>query len=147
MEYFVSEGNKIGYLPTEFGSTGALVEKKLVADGDIAKGDLVVVSDAWKVKKATAATAAFVIGVAMFDAKDKEPVSVETEGLFKMTAGAAITAPAILSAGDAGKVVTQTAGSQSGTTPFAYTAATKAIGIAISDAAADGDPVYVKFSI
>lgn len=147
MEYFVNEGNKIGYLPTEFGATGALVEKKLIADGDLTKGDVVVISDAFKVKKATAATSNFVIGVAMFDAKDGEPVSIECEGFFKMTAGAAITAPAIVSAGDAGKVVTQTAGSQLTSGQYTYTPASKPIGIALSDATADGDAVYVKFAL
>lgn len=139
--YFVNEGNKIGQMPTEFGSTGLMVEKKLIADGDISKGDVVVVSDSWKVKKGTAATSAFVLGVAMFDYKNGDEVVVETEGLFIMTAGAAITAPAILSAGDAGKVVTQTAGVAGTSFP------SKAIGIALCDATADGDPVFVKFSI
>lgn len=134
MEYNIGEGNKIGYMPTEFGTTGAIVEKKLIAGADITKGQVVILSDAYTVIPSTAPSA-FVLGVAMFNAKSGEAVVVETEGLFRLTASAAITAPKQIEASSAGKVVTV------GATPV------KVIGIAISDAAADGDAVIVKFSI
>lgn len=133
MNYFVSEGNKIGYMPTEFGSNGTLVETKLVADGDVKKGQVVYVSDSMKVK-VTSAGSEPVLGVAMFDAKDGDPVAVETEGLFKLTAGASITAGCFVSCGANGKVVTTTSTAQK-------------IGIALNDASADGDPVFVKFAL
>ena len=84
-KYNVNEGNQIGYMPTEFDANGNLVEQKLVADGDLTAGQVVYVSDEMKVK-ATAAASAAVLGVAMFDAKNGEPVAVECEGLFKLTA-------------------------------------------------------------
>jgi predicted RecA/RadA family phage recombinase len=132
-DYFIGEGNKIGYLPTEFGSNLALSEKTLKAGADLVKGQVVILSDALTVVPSTAPSK-FVLGVAMFDAKINEPVSIETEGLFKLTASAAITAPAEIEASTAGKVVT------AGGTPV------KVIGIALTDASTDGD-VYVKFSI
>lgn len=133
-KYNVNEGNQIGYMPTEFDANGSLVEQKLVADGALTAGQVVYISGDMKVK-ATAAASAAVLGVAMFDAKDGEPVAVECEGLFKLTAAGAITAGALVESAAGGKVATvgQTV--------------TKTIGIALNDAAADGDPVFVKFSI
>lgn len=146
-DYFVNEGNKIGAMPTEFGVDGnggtTLVEKKLVAGEAIKKGQLVAVYDAWTVKVATAATGDYVIGVAMFDAANGDPVVVETEGLFKLTAGGSITAPALLSPADDGKVVTATAPTVSG---GAYVAGTKVVGVALNDASSNG-AVYVKFTV
>lgn len=144
-DYFVNEGNKLGYMNTYFGNSAnnSLSEDKLVADGDITKGQVVMLSDSMKVKVASAAGGANVIGVAMFDAKDGEPVAVECEGLFRLTAGDSITAPAQVSAGDDGKVVAATAPTVSAGT---YSAGTKVIGIALNDASS-GDEVYVKFSI
>lgn len=133
-KYNVNEGNQIGYMPTEFDANGNLVEQKLVADGDLTAGQVVYVSDEMKVK-ATAAASAAVLGVAMFDAKNGEPVAVECEGLFKLTAAGAISAGALVESAAGGKVATV------GET------VTKTIGIALNDAAADGDPVFVKFSI
>lgn len=133
-KYNINEGNQIGYMPTEFNSSGALVEQKLVADGALVAGQVVYVSGNMKVKATAAATAA-VIGVAMFDAKDGEPVAVECEGLFELTASAAITAGALVESAAGGKVATI------GGTPV------KAIGIALNDATTDGDHVIVKFSI
>lgn len=104
-DYFINEGNKIGYLPTEFGTNGQILEKTLKAGADITKGQVVILSDALTVVPSSAPSK-FVLGVAMFDAKNGEPVAVETEGLFKMTASAAITAPAEVEASTAGKVVT-----------------------------------------
>ena len=145
-KYNVGEGNQIGYMPTEFSTTGALVEAKLVADGAITAGQVVYVSDSMKVKATTAASNV-VLGVAMFDAKSGAPVTVECEGLFKLVAAGAITAGAIVSSAAGGKVAAQTAASQLATGTYAYTAASAGIGIALNDAAEDGDEVYVKFSI
>lgn len=133
-KYNVNEGNQIGYMPTEFDANGNLVEQKLVADGDLTAGQVVYISGDMKVK-ATAAASKAVLGVAMFDAKSGEPVAVECEGLFKLTASAAITAGAQVESAAGGKVAA------------AGTTVTKVIGIALNAAAADGDPVIVKFSI
>ena len=131
-KYNVNEGNQIGYMPTEFDASGKLVEQKLIADGDLTAGQVVYISGSMKVKATTAATSA-VLGVAMFDAKSGEPVAVECEGLFKLTAAGAITAGAQVAAAAGGKVATAASGANK-------------IGIALNTAA-DGDPVFVKFSI
>lgn len=131
-KYNVNEGNQIGYMPTEFDANGNLVEQKLVADGDLTAGQVVYISGDMKVKATTAATSA-VLGVAMFDAKNGEPVAVECEGLFKLTAAGAISAGALVESAAGGKVA-------------AADGANK-VGIALNAAAADGDPVFVKFSI
>ena len=120
-------------MPTEFDASGKLVEQKLIADGDLTAGQVVYISGSMKVKATTAATSA-VLGVAMFDAKSGEPVAVECEGLFKLTAAGAITAGAQVAAAAGGKVATAASGANK-------------IGIALNTAAADGDPVFVKFSI
>lgn len=132
-KYNVNEGNQIGYMPTEFDANGNLVEQKLVADGDLTAGQVVYISGNMKVKATTAATSA-VLGVAMFDAKSGEPVAVECEGLFKLTAAGAITAGAQVAAAAGGKVAAAASGANK-------------IGIALNTASADGDPVFVKFSI
>lgn len=132
-KYNVNEGNQIGYMPTEFDANGKLVEQKLIADGNITAGQVVYISGSMKVKATTAATSA-VLGVAMFDAKDGEPVAVECEGLFKLTAASAITAGAQVAAAAGGKVAAAASGANK-------------IGIALNTAGADGDPVFVKFSI
>lgn len=132
-KYNVNEGNQIGYMPTEFDTNGNLVEQKLVADGDLTAGQVVYISGDMKVKATTAATSA-VLGVAMFDAKNGEPVAVECEGLFKLTAAGAITAGAQVAAAADGKVAAAADGGAN------------KVGIALN-AAADGDPVFVKFSI
>ena len=133
-KYNVNEGNQIGYMPTEFDTSGKLVEQKLIADGDLTAGQVVYISGSMKVKATTAATSA-VLGVAMFDANSGEPVAVECEGLFKLTASAAITAGSQVESAAGGKVAA------------AGSSVTKVIGIALNAAAADGDPVFVKFSI
>lgn len=132
-KYNVNEGNQIGYMPTEFDASGKLVEQKLIADGDLTAGQVVYISGSMKVKATTAATSA-VLGVAMFDAKSGEPVAVECEGLFKLTAASAITAGAQVAAAAGGKVAAAASGANK-------------IGIALNTAGADGDPVFVKFSI
>lgn len=132
-KYNVNEGNQIGYMPTEFDASGKLVEQKLIADGDLTAGQVVYISGSMKVKATTAATSA-VLGVAMFDAKSGEPVAVECEGLFKLTAASAITAGVQVAAAAGGKVAAAASGANK-------------IGIALNTAGADGDPVFVKFSI
>ena len=87
--------------------------------------------------KPTTAASANVLGVAMFAAKKGSPVSVETEGLFKLVAASAITAPAHVTSAAGGKVATVT--TQASTTD-------PSIGLAITDASTDGY-VFVKFSI
>ena len=133
-KYNVNEGNQIGYMPTEFDTNGKLVEQKLTADGNLTAGQVVYISGDMKVKATTAASKA-VLGVAMFDAKSGEPVAVECEGLFKLTASAAITAGSQVESAAGGKVAA------------AGSSVTKVIGIALNAAAADGDTVFVKFSI
>ena len=83
--------------------------------------------------KVTTAASSKVVGIAMFDAKKDKPISIETNGLFKLTASAAITAPAEVESADEGKVATKNATAAS---------VVKVIGIAMTDASADGD-VYV----
>ena len=131
-KYNVNEGNQKGYMPTEFDQSGNLVETKIVADGDLKAGQVVELSGNMKVKATTGASTK-VLGVSMFDAKDGEAIAVEAEGLFKLVAGAAITA---------GQRVASAANGQVG--PAADGAAN--IGIALSDAAKD-EEVFVKFSI
>lgn len=131
-DYFVGEGNKIGYLPTEFGESGnSIVEKKIVASAEVKKGQLVEISSNLAVAPAEAQSAK-VIGVAMFDAKKDDPVSIETEGLFKMVAGAGITAGDELESFGDGKVSKKSTG--------------KSVGMAINTALT-GEAVFVKFSI
>ena len=129
-EYMVNEGNKIGYLPTEFGANQVIVEKKIVASADVAKGQVVELTGSLAVAPTTAASAK-VIGVAMFDAKAGEAVAVETEGLFKLKAGGTITGGAKVASAKDGKVAVGTE---------------NVIGIALNDAGTD-EYVYVKFSI
>lgn len=132
-KYNVNEGNQIGYMPTEFDQAGNLVETKLVAGADLKAGQVVYLSGSMQVSPTTAASAA-VLGVAMFDAKSGEPVAVECEGLFKLTAKGAITGGDLVESAANGAVA------KVGGTPV------KTIGIALNTAA-DGAPVFVKFSI
>lgn len=129
-DYKIGEGNMIGALPAEFGENQEINQKVIKAGADVKKGQVVeITGDA--VVSPTSAASAKVLGVAMFDAKSGEEVSVETEGLFKLIAGGTITAGSkVVSAAD-GKVAS---------------GAENAIGIAITSATAD-DYVYVKFSI
>ena len=129
-EYFVSEGNKIGYLPTEFGENQSIQEKKIVAGANIKKGQVVELTDSLTVAPTTASSAN-VLGVAVTSANVGEPVAVETEGLFKLIAASAITAPAKVESADNGTVAAGT---------------TNPISLALNDAGT-GEYVYVKFSI
>ena len=133
MEYYINEGNKIGHLPAEFGENLTLEQKKLTASANVVKGQVVEVSGDMTVAPTSAASAK-VLGVAMFDAKSGENVVVETEGLFKLTASASITAGDIIESAADGKVA-KVGGS-----------AVKALGVALNTVTTGGD-VYVKFSI
>lgn len=128
--YLVNEGNQIGYMDASFGENLGLEQKKLVAGADITKGQVVYVSADMTVSPTTGASAA-VLGVAMMDAKAGEPIAVECEGLFKLTASATIAAGARVVSAAGGKVASGTENT---------------IGVALSAANADGD-VYVKFAL
>lgn len=130
-DYKINEGNMIGAMPAEFDANTNLQQKVLKASADVKKGQVVVVSGDMTVAPSAEASAK-VLGVAMFDAKANEPVSVETEGLFSMTASGAITAGDKVESAADGKV--------------AKAAGTNAVGIAINSAS-NGGEVFVKFSI
>lgn len=130
-DYKINEGNMIGAMPAEFDANTNLQQKVLKASEDVKKGQVVVISGDMTVAPSTEASAK-VLGVAMFDAKADEPVSVETEGLFSMTASGAITAGDKVESAADGKV--------------AKAAGTNAVGIAINSAS-NGGEVFVKFSI
>ena len=132
-DYKINEGNMIGAMPTEFDANTNLRQKMIKVSADVKKGQVVVISGDMTVAPSSAASAA-VIGVAMFDAKNGDPVSVETEGLFSLTASGAITAGAQVESAAGGKVATK-----GGTV-------TKVIGIALNTAS-NGEEVFVKFSI
>lgn len=132
-DYKINEGNMIGAMPAEFDANTNLQQKVLKASADVKKGQVVVISGDMEVAPSTEASAS-VLGVAMFDAKAGEPVSVETEGLFRLTASGAITAGAQVESAADGKVATKGA------------TVTKVIGIALNTAS-NGGEVFVKFSI
>jgi len=132
-DYKINEGNMIGAMPAEFDANTNLQQKVLKASADVKKGQVVVISGDMTVAPSTEASAR-VLGVAMFDAKEGDPVSVETEGLFRLTASGAITAGAQVESAADGKVATK------GDT------VTKIIGIALNTAS-NGGEVFVKFSI
>ena len=129
-DYLINEGNQIGYMDASFDTGLNLIQKKLVAGADIQKGQVVYVSGDMTVSPTAGASAA-VLGVAMLDCKAGEPVAVECEGLFKLTAAGTIAAGARIASAANGKVATGTENT---------------IGVALNAASADGD-VYVKFSI
>lgn len=129
-DYLINEGNQIGYMDASFDENLNLVNKKLVAGADVTKGQVVYVSADMTVSPTTASSPA-VLGVAMFDTKAGEPIAVECEGLMKLTAASTITAGAKVTSAAGGKVA---AGSEN------------VIGVALSDATADGD-VIVKFAL
>ena len=131
-DYFINEGNKIGYVDTKFDTGLNLQSKKLTASAAIVKGQLVKISGDMTVAPATAGADA-VIGVAMFDCESGGEVVVETEGLVYLTAGGAITAGAYVGATTGGKCAT------AGNTD-------RHVGIAISSAVADGACI-VKLSL
>lgn len=130
-DYKINEGNMIGAMPAEFDANTNLQQKVLKASEDVKKGQVVVISGDMTVAPSTAASAK-VLGVAMFDAKKDEPVSVETEGLFSMKASGAITA------GD------KVASAADGAVAKATDANT--VGLAINSVT-NGGEVFVKFSI
>ena len=130
-DYRINEGNMIGAMPAEFDANTNLQQKVLKVSEDVKKGQVVVISGDMAVAPSTEASAK-VLGVAMFDAKSGEPVSVETEGLFSMKASGAITA---------GDKVASAAGGAVAKATDANT-----VGIAINTAS-NGGEVFVKFSI
>lgn len=132
-DYKINEGNMIGAMPAEFDASTNLQQKVLKASADVKKGQVVVISGDMTVAPSTEASAK-VLGVAMFDAKEGDPVSVETEGLFSLTASGAITAGAQVESAADGKVATKD------------DTVTKVIGIALNTAS-NGGEVFVKFSI
>ncbi|MGO4488160.1 capsid cement protein [Microbacterium sp. 2RAF4] len=103
------------------------------ASADVTGGRLVSLTGAYSVGPAGADSAA-VVGVAGFDAKSGESVTVYTRagGVQRLTASGAIAAAAKVSSAAAGKI--QTIGST-----------TNPIGLALQAAAADGDVIDVLF--
>jgi predicted RecA/RadA family phage recombinase len=103
------------------------------ASADVIGGRLVSLTAAWAVGPSGADSAA-VLGVAGFDAKAGETVTVYTRagGVQRLTASGAIAVGAKVSAAAAGKI--QTLGSTS-----------NPIGLALQAAAADGDVIDVLF--
>lgn len=130
-DYKINEGNMIGAMPAEFDADTNLQQKTIKASEAVKKGQVVVVSGDMTVAPSTEASTK-VLGVAMFDAEKDEPVAVETEGLFSMTASGAITA------GD--KVASAANGA------VAKASGSDTVGIAINTAS-NGGEVFVKFSI
>lgn len=129
-DYLINEGNQVGYMDSSFDTGLNLIQKKLVAGADVQKGQVVYISGDMTVSPTTASSPA-VLGVAMLDTKAGQPIAVECEGLFKLTAGGAITAGSKVTSAAGGKVASGTENT---------------IGIALNDATADGD-VYVKFAL
>lgn len=103
------------------------------ASADVTGGRLVIASGAKTVAPATL-DAVNVIGVAGFDAKSGDPVTVypRPTGIHALVASAAIAAGAVVVAAAAGKVAT-------------IGANTNPIGIALEAAAADNDVIDVMF--
>lgn len=129
-DYLINEGNQIGYMDSSFDTGLNLIQKKLVAGADLQKGQVVYISGDMTVSPTTGPSPA-VLGVAMLDAKAGQPIAVECEGLFKLTAGGSITAGNKVTSAAGGKVAAGTENT---------------IGVALNDATADGD-VYVKFAL
>ena len=136
MDYLISEGEKLGYMPTEFGADGSITESKIVAGADVTKGQILVMSDAMTVVPSSAASNQ-VIGVAMFDAANTKPVSVECRGLVRLTASGAITVPTRLKSAAGGKVAAWVSGTD---------AADLIVGIALSDAT-DGKQTIARLTL
>jgi hypothetical protein len=103
------------------------------ASADVIGGRLVIASGAKTVAPATA-DAANVVGVAGFDAKSGDQVTVYTRptGVHALVAAGAIAAGAQVAAGAAGKVVT-------------IGESENPVGIALEAAAADNDVIDVLF--
>jgi len=129
--YFVSDGNRIGYMSTVDSSAE---DKKIIANGAITKGKLLMVTGDLEVAHATVGSNAL-IGVAMFDTEDTKPVAVECRGLCKLTASGAITAGDRIVAGADGDVASYDVGSPS-----------QIVGIALSSATIGAD-VFVNLSL
>lgn len=140
-EYFVNEGNKLGYMDRPKESDGVR-ERYLKAGTDLHKGRFVHIDGDFTVKEG--AVGKTVLGVAMFDAKTGEECAVETEGCFKVETGGAITAGARVASDANGKAVAYTAPTESqGTVTHATS---EACGIALNGASASGKFIYIKFT-
>lgn len=141
-EYFVNEGNKLGYMDRPKESNGVR-ERYLVADGALVKGRFVHISGAFEVKQGDVGKA--ILGVAMFDTADGGECAVETEGCFKVEAGGAITAGARIASDANGKAVAYAEPTTSqGTTTHTTS---EPCGIALNSASKTGDFIYIKFTI
>jgi predicted RecA/RadA family phage recombinase len=97
------------------------------ADADITGGQLVIITGDRAVSPATADSVA-VVGVAAFDAKDGEKVTVQSRGVQRVLAAGAITAGARVASAAAGKVAAT---------------GTNKIGLALA-AAADGAEALIR---
>lgn len=138
-DYFINEGNKLGYMEKPAENTDPI---KIVAGEALKKGEIVYVHDQLtngdiSVKKATATAGLVPIGVAMFDCKKDEEIAVETEGLFKLVAGGTLSAGDKIYASSGKPVAFDSTASAPNSEPC---------GVALTDATS-GDYVYVKFSI
>jgi hypothetical protein len=119
-----------GYVPK---FEGLAVTRK--ASADITGGQMVAVTGAGTVGPAGAAADNWV-GVAAFDAKSGESVTVHSGGVQRPIASAAISAGDLVVTAASGKVAT------AGETPAAGTL----VGVAATAATADGDAVEVHFN-
>lgn len=137
MEYTINEGNQIGYMPTEIDAAGNLVEVKLVAGADITKGQLVMLSAPMTVIPTTGDSGA-VLGIAMLTVANGKPLSVECEGLVKLTSSAAITAPCKLKSAANGKVATWVTGTDT---------AEEIIGVALSSATGADKVIIARLTL
>lgn len=102
-----------------------------VTSDDVVGGQVVVVSGDNTVAPSSAATAA-VVGVAAFDAKDGETVTVISSGVFTLTATGSVTAGESVAAATDGTVAAHSGSDYS-----------EVVGVALSDSDAD-DKVLVK---
>lgn len=140
-EYFVNEGNKLGYMDRPKESDGVR-ERYLKAGTDLHKGRFVHIDGDFTIKEGAVGKA--ILGVAMFDATSGEECAVETEGCFKVEAGGAITAGARVASDANGKAVAYTAPTESSGTVTHTTS--EACGIALNKATQSGDIIYIKFT-
>lgn len=85
------------------------------------------------------------IGVSMNEAKSGEVLDV-ADGIVMVEAAGSIAAGALISTDADGKATPATAQTQSGTTPYAVTAGTVVLGVALTSAAAAGQPIAVKMN-
>lgn len=83
-----------------------------------------------------------VYGVAHHSAASGKDISVLRQGTFEVEAGENLASGDEVAAGTNGVAIKVVAASQSGTTPFAYTAATRAVGVCTADTTSgNGAPI------